>query len=150
MRGGEKRSMRVAFTMLLSLTLVGLVFAGCGGRSLDVAEPRVLTVDEYLEWCSKFASMPAPETYGDGDEFYSMIYHEGRGLNPPTELGEYSQAYVEGVKLIRDTVSTFPPEEFMDFDAVRARMDSGSMVAKLEAARVALPVELSDDLTNCF
>ncbi len=135
---------------MAAFTIVGVLFAGCGGGSQSLVEQNMLTVDEYLAWCSKFGSMPSPGTYGDGDEFYSMIYHEGRNLNPPTELEGYSQAYVEGTKLIRDTVSTFPAEEPLDFNAVTERMDSGSMMAKLDAARVALPAELSDALTNCF
>ena len=94
--------------------------------------------------------MSNPETWGDGVEFYSVVYDEGKDLNPPNVLAEYAQFYLTTIKDIRDILSKYPVDGPMDFDMVEAELDYDSLTARLKAIEEALPTEAGDAVSQCF
>ena len=94
--------------------------------------------------------MSNPETWGDGVEFYSMIYEEGKDLEPPIVLAEYAQIYLAAIKDIRDILSKYPVDGPMNFDMVEAELDYDSLTARLKAIEEGLPTEAGDAVSQCF
>ena len=90
------------------------------------------------------------ETWGDGVEFYSMIYDEGKDLEPPIVLAEFAQFYLTVIKDIRDILSKYPVDAPLDFDIVEAEIDFDSLTARLKAIEEGLPTEAGDAVSQCF